>query len=73
LIPGSRGAGVVLVRLHAVEVATLALRETVLAVELELGNLHGVLAGALDAGVEDDLREQVVGGRQRRPPRPGPS
>ncbi len=59
-----RGAGVVLVRLHAVEVATLALREPILAVELQLGNLDGVLAGALDTGVEDNLREQVVGRRR---------
>jgi len=59
----SRGAGVVLVRLDAVKVAALALSEAVLAVELELGNLNGVLAGALDARVEDDLGEEVVGGR----------
>jgi hypothetical protein len=53
---------VVLVGLHAVEVATLALREAVLTVELELGDLHGVLAGALDTRVEDNLGEEVVGG-----------
>ena len=58
----SRGTSVVLVRLHAVEVATLALRETVLAVELELGDFHGVLARALDTRLEDDLGQQVVGG-----------
>jgi len=57
-----RGAGVVLVRLDAVEVTSLALRETILAVELELGNLHGVLALALHARVEHNLRQQVVGG-----------
>ena len=56
-----RRAGVVLVRLHVVEVASLALREAVLAVELELGDLDRVLARALDARVEEDLGEQVVG------------
>jgi len=57
-----RRAGVVLPRLHLVEVAALALVEAVLAVELHLGNLHGVLALALDVGGEDDLGEQVVRG-----------
>ncbi len=61
---GAGGAAVVLVGLHAVKVATLTLREAILAVELELGNLHGVLAGALDAAVEDNLGEEVVGGRR---------
>ena len=56
------GAAVVLEGLHAVEIATLALRETVLAVELELGNLHGVLALALHTRVEHNLGQQVVGG-----------
>ena len=56
-----RRARVVLVRLHAGEVASLALREAVLAVELELGNLHRVLALAAHTGLEDDLREQVIG------------
>ena len=42
----ARRAAVVLVRLHLVEVRTLALRETVLAVELELTNLNRVLAFA---------------------------
>ena len=55
-----RRARVVLVRLNAGEVASLALREAVLAVELELGDLHRVLALAANAGLEDDLREQVV-------------
>ena len=55
-----RRARVVLVRLHAGEVASLALREAVLAVELELGNLHRVLALATNTRLEDDLREQVV-------------
>ena len=55
-----RRARVVLVRLHAGEVASLALREAVLAVELELGNLHRVLALATNTGLEDDLGEQVV-------------
>lgn len=36
---------VVLVRLKEVEVTTLALREAVVAIELELANRHGVLAG----------------------------
>ena len=58
-----RGAAVVLVRLHRVEVGTLTLREAVLAVELELGDLRRVLALAADAGVQDDLREQVVDAR----------
>ena len=53
-------AAVVLVGLDAVEVGALALSETVLAVELELGNLNGVLAFAANAGVEDNLGEQVV-------------
>ena len=55
-----RRARVVLVRLHAGEVASLALREAVLAVELQLGNLHRVLALAADARLEDNLGEQVV-------------
>jgi len=58
---GRRRAGVVLVRLHVREVATLTLREAVLAVELQLGNLNRALARAARAGVEDDLRQQVVG------------
>ena len=57
----SRGAGVVLVGLHAGEVASLTLREAVLAVELELGNLNRVLALATNTRLEDDLREEVVG------------
>ena len=60
----TRGRGrarVVLVRLHVREVATLALREAVLAVELQLGDLRRALARAASAGVEDDLGEQVVG------------
>jgi hypothetical protein len=56
------GTSVVLEGLHAVEVATLTLRETILAVELELGNLHGVLTLALHTGIENDLGQQVVGG-----------
>jgi len=55
-----RSAAVVLEGLHLVEVGTLALRETVLSVELELGNLHGVLALAARAGVQNHLRKQVV-------------
>ncbi len=55
-----RGAAVVLVRLDAVEVRALALSEAVLTVELELGNLNRVLAFAANAGVEDNLREEVV-------------
>jgi hypothetical protein len=38
------GAAVVLVRLNAVEVSALTLCESVLAVELEFGNLDWVLA-----------------------------
>jgi len=56
-----RGAAVVLERLHAGEVAALALREAVLSVELQLGNLHRVLALAANTRLEDDLREEVVG------------
>ena len=56
-----RRARVVLPRLHLVEVAALALVEAVLAVELHLGNLHGVLALALDVRGEDDLGEQEIG------------
>jgi len=58
-----RGAAVVLVRLHLVEVGALTLREAVLAVELQLGNLHGVLALAAHVGGKDDLREEVVDAR----------
>jgi hypothetical protein len=54
---------VVLVRLHEVEVATLALREAVLAVELQLGDLDGVLARALslshNSGVSSTFRKNV--------------
>jgi len=53
-------ASVVLVGLHAVEVATLALREAVLAVELDLGHLRRVLALALHARSQDNLRQEVV-------------
>ena len=55
-----RRAAVVLVRLDLVKVGTLTLRETVLSVELQLGNLHGVLALATHVGSKDDLGEQVV-------------
>ena len=55
-----RRARVVLVRLHAGEVAALTLREAVLAVELQLGNLHRVLALAAHTRLEDNLGEQVV-------------
>ena len=58
-----RAAAVVLEGLHLVEVGTLTLRETVLSVELELGDLNRVLALAADTGVEDDLGEQVVNTR----------
>jgi len=58
-----RRAAVVLVRLDLVKVRALTLREAVLAVELELGNLHGVLALAAHVGGKDDLREQVVNAR----------
>jgi len=55
-----RRASVVLEGLHLVEVRALALSETVLAVELELGDFNGILALATNAGVKDDLGEQVV-------------
>ena len=55
-----RRASVVLERLDAVEVPSLALREAVLSVELELGNLRRHLALALDSRAEHHLREQVV-------------
>ena len=55
-----RRASVVLERLHTVEVASLTLREAVLAVELELGNLRRRLALAANTRGEDDLGEQVV-------------
>ena len=44
---GIGGAGVVLPRLNEVEVGTLALREAVLAVELQLGSDNGVLTPAV--------------------------
>ena len=59
----ARRAGVVLERLDLVEIRALALREAVLAVELELGNLNRVLALAANTRVEDDLGEQVVNTR----------
>jgi hypothetical protein len=55
-----RRARVVLERLDHAEVAALTLREAVLAVELQLGDLHRVLARALDTRLQDDLGEQVV-------------
>ena len=55
-----RRASVVLERLHTVEVASLTLREAVLAVELELGDLRRRLALAANTRGEDDLGEQVV-------------
>jgi hypothetical protein len=57
----SWGSAVVLEGLHAGEVSSLTLSESVLAVELELGNFNWVLALALDSRLEDDLREEVVG------------
>ena len=58
-----RRAAVVLEGLDAVEVGTLTLRETVLSIELELGDLNGVLTLAAHTRVEDDLGEQVVNTR----------
>ena len=55
-----RSAAVVLVGLNAIEVRALALSETVLAVELELGDFNRVLTFAADARVEDNLGEEVV-------------
>ena len=54
-------ARVVLPRLDLVEVAALTLGEAVLTVELDLGDLHRVLALALDTALEQSLRQQVVG------------
>jgi len=56
------GTSVVLPRLDLVEVRSLTLRESVLTVELDLGDLNRVLALALDARGKDDLGEEVVGG-----------
>jgi hypothetical protein len=56
-----RCSGVVLEWLHAGEVSSLTLSESVLAVELELGNFNWVLTFALDSGIEDNLCEEVVG------------
>jgi hypothetical protein len=52
---------VVLVWLHSGEVSALTLSESVLAVELELGNFNRVLAFAANTGLEDNLCEEVVG------------
>jgi hypothetical protein len=57
----SRCSAVVLERLDSREVSALTLSESVLAVELELGNFNWVLTFALDSRLEDDLREEVVG------------
>jgi hypothetical protein len=57
----SRCSGVVLEWLHTGEVSSLTLSESVLAVELELGNFNWVLTFAFDSGVEDNLCEEVVG------------
>jgi len=56
-----RLTGMVLIRLNNAEVATLALREAVLAVELQLGNLRRVLALALHTRIQDNLSQEVVG------------
>ena len=56
-----RRASVVLPRLHLVEVRTLALGEAVLSVQLHLRDLYRVLALALHARRQDDLRQQEVG------------
>ena len=61
-----RRARVVLEGLDLVEVRPFTLREAVLAVELELRDLNRVLAFALDARREDDLREEVVDARVER-------
>lgn len=57
-----RGTSVVLPRLDLVKVGSLTLRESVLTVELDLGDLNRVLALALDARGKDDLGKEVVGG-----------
>jgi hypothetical protein len=46
-----RSTGVVLVGLDSVEIGTFAFRESVLAVELKLGNFYRVLAFATNAGI----------------------
>ena len=55
-----RRAAVVLEGLDLVEVRTFTFRETVLAVQLELGDFHGILALATNTRVQDHLGEQVV-------------
>ena len=55
-----RVAGVVLERLDNIEVGAFAFREAVLAVELELGSDHGVLAPAVE--VKGSLREHEGAG-----------
>jgi hypothetical protein len=57
----SRCSAVVLEWLNSGEVSALALSESVLAVELELGNFNWVLTFALDSRLEDNLGEEVVG------------
>ena len=53
-----RRAAVVLEGLHLVEVRALTLREAVLTVELELGNLNRVLTVAADTRIEEELGEE---------------
>jgi hypothetical protein len=53
----SRRAAVVLIGLHLVEIRALALRETVLTIELKLRDFHRVLALASYTGVYKNLRE----------------
>ena len=60
-------AGVVLVRLDNVEVVTFAFRETILAVELQLGSDNGVLAPAVhvEGGFTEDKGAGIRDGRTR--------
>jgi len=60
-------AGVVLVRLDNVEVVAFAFRETVLAVELQLGSDNGVLAPAVhvEGGFTEDKGAGIRDGRTR--------
>lgn len=62
----SRHVGVVLVRLHQVEVLALTLAEAVMAVQLDLGGHHGVVAGqalhaaAVVAGIQHSAIKVVA-------------
>ncbi len=53
-----RDVGVVLVRLHQVEVLALTLRETIVTVELDLGGYNGVLTGFTDGA--DGISRAII-------------